>query len=87
MSATLTVLLTDAQMDDLACRIAKALEMPAMNRPMSAAQVGKLLGVSGEAIRQRVKAGHIPKLPGMGKRVLISKETVARLQRGEQLKG
>lgn len=85
MSEPLMVLLTDAQLELLADKIAKRMGAPMSNKPYNLREAALALGgMSTEALRQRVHAGLIAKVPGMGKRILIPRAEIARLQEGEK---
>lgn len=76
----LVVHFDEAQLDDLADRIAKRIGGPLTNKPFSLKEAGIALGVSSETIRLRVESGRIAKIPGMGRRVLIPRSEIERLQ-------
>jgi len=54
---TLTVILTEEQLEDLACRIAAKTAAPdAHPASYSLAEAGKLLGCSAKTVQRRIKA-------------------------------
>ena len=82
MSAFLEVKLSDEQLDLLAERIAvKMADMapkPKPNAPLSMEQAAKLLKVSRETVRTRIRSGMIRPLPGFGM-IRISPAEIERL--------
>jgi excisionase family DNA binding protein len=73
---TITVLLTEADREDIACRVAAKLAPP--SEPLTFAQVAKLIGVSEKTISLRVAAGQIRRVPHCSRR-LIPRSEVNRL--------
>lgn len=79
---TLTVLLTEQQLEDLATRIANKLA-PANRQPLSVAKAAEALGVSRWVVESQVHAGSIARVPDTGRRILIPRAEIERLQKGE----
>ena len=62
---TITITLTDAQLDELAERVAAKMAPPVSGRPMSLSEAARELGVSRETIRLAVHAGKVKRVPGI----------------------
>ncbi len=78
---TLTITLSDEQLEDLADRIAKKID-PQQRRPFTVAEASRALGIAQSTITLHVRAGSIKKVPDCGKRVLIPRVEIERLQKG-----
>jgi hypothetical protein len=63
MDVTLT--LTDAQLDELAQRVAAKMAPPVSGRPLSLKEAARELGVSTETIRLAVHAGKVKRVPNI----------------------
>lgn len=62
---TITLTLTDAQLDELAARIAAKMAPPVSGRPLSLSEAARELGVSRETIRLAVHAGRVKRVPNI----------------------
>ncbi|MBK1883639.1 helix-turn-helix domain-containing protein [Luteolibacter pohnpeiensis] len=81
MSNGLQVILTEEQLERLAEIISNRLN-PDSKQPLTVAQAAKALGTSRSTIEKRVHAGVIRCVPEMGRRILIPKVEIERLQEG-----
>jgi excisionase family DNA binding protein len=78
---TLTILLTEEQLESLADRIAKKID-PQQKKPLTVAEASRALGIAQSTITLHVRAGVIKKVPDCGKQVLIPRTEIERLQKG-----
>lgn len=78
---TLTIILTEVQLEDLAKRIADKLS-PTNRQPLNTLQASKALGLAPSTIALRVRAGQIKRVPETGKKILIPISEIERLQNG-----
>jgi predicted DNA-binding transcriptional regulator YafY len=68
MSAALQVLLTDAQLDDLAERIARRMQQGSGKKSVcTLAEAAAALQVSPSTVRRMMKAGQLTRVPGIAK--------------------
>lgn len=82
---SLAVSLSEEQLEELATRIADKLS-PANRQPLNVAQASKALGVSRWVVESRVHSGEIQRVPHTGRRILIPRAEIERLQSGESIK-
>lgn len=70
--------LRDAVVEVLSDRELIDAIVTAADRPLvvSPAEAGRLLGVSDKQVRDMIDAGHLARLPGVGKRVLIPRASI-----------
>lgn len=80
---TITIQLTDEQVDALADRIAERITPRAADRPLTVREAADRLGVSTSTINRRLAPGTIPTVPGLG-RSLIPASVIADLLGGKR---
>lgn len=78
LDAELADRLRDAVVEVLSDRQLLEAVVDAADRPLvlSPREAGVLLGVSDKQVREMLDAGHLSRLPGVGKRVLIPRASV-----------
>lgn len=79
---TLTVLLTEEQLEELATRIADKLS-PANRQPLNVPKAAEALGLAPSTITLRVRSGEIQRVPHTGRRILIPRAEIERIQNGD----
>ena len=83
----LQLTISDEQLAELADMIADRIQgrMAASGKPYAAKEAAEALGISLSTLNRRIRAGEIPKIPGLG-RTLIPAQAIDDLLEGKRPK-